>query len=210
MFKDRAEAGWQLADALKAYAGRPDTIVLGIPRGGVVLAAEAAEALGLPFDVIVVRKVGHPMNPEFAAGAVDPAGGVLVNPAADVSEEVVRTRAEAERREIERRLAAYRMDRPPLELAGKTALIVDDGIATGLTALKAVGYVRDQGAATVVMAAPVMSPDAARALSEVADDVVSLDIPRSFGAVGQFYADFPQVSDAEVVRVLAASPASKS
>ncbi|MBE0475957.1 MAG: phosphoribosyltransferase [Coriobacteriia bacterium] len=210
MFRDRLEAGRRLAEKLAGYRGMPDAVVLGIPRGGVVLAAEVAGALAAPLDVLVVRKVGHPLNPEFAAGAVDPDGGLLVNPFARVSEEEVRRIAERERAEIERRLAAYRAGRPPLELRGKTAILVDDGIATGLTALKAAGYARDQGAGRVVVAAAVMSREAREALAEVADEVVAVDVPEPFGAVGQFYREFPQVSDAEVVDILAGTPASRT
>jgi len=205
VWHDRIEAGKDLAEALvrRGYGGRKDTIVLGVPRGGVEVAAEVAEVLGAPLDVVVVRKVGAPGNPEFAAGAVDVDGNVYGNPSAGVSDEWLKKAAEPEHAEALRRLESYRGDRPPLDLAGRVVIIVDDGIATGLTAQAALRWLRRHGAAKTVLAAPAMAPDAVRRLETEADEVVALDTSPGFSAVGQFYASFPQLSDAEVTRLLA-------
>jgi predicted phosphoribosyltransferase len=203
LFRDRVDAGSRLAARLGHHADDPNALVLAIPRGAVVLGAEIARATGLPLDLVIVRKIGHPGNPEYAAGAVDPDGTVLENPASSVGEEYLRQEAERERFEIERRLAAYRGAAPALDVAGKTVILVDDGVATGLTALQAVRYLRRHGAAKIVLAVPVISEGAADLLSSELDELVALEIPTVFWAVGGFYVSFPQVSDAEVTRVLA-------
>jgi len=202
MFRDRVEAGRQLADRLSDYRNDARAIVLGVPRGGVVVAAEVARALGLPLDVLVVRKIGAPGNPEFAVGAVDERGNIVLNPMVQVPEEYVRGEAERQRAEIQRRLADFRQGRPPLDLAGKTAILTDDGIATGQTMLAAVASVRAGGAEKVVVAAPVVAPDSATRLRQTADDLVDISEPRFFAAVGEFYASFPQIEDDEVVTLL--------
>lgn len=204
MFADRVEAGRRLAEELAEHRGDAQAIVLGIPRGGVIVAAEVAGALGVPLDVLVVRKVGHPANPEYAAGAVDPDGSVILNPQAHVTEAQIATLAEEERVEAVRRLRLYREGREELRLEGRNAILVDDGIATGLTALKAVGYAKRHGAGRVIMAAPVMAPEAAAALGREADKVVAVEIRTDFAAVGQFYRYFPQTTDDEVRDALAA------
>jgi len=203
MFRNRSEAGRQLAELLRDYERAPDAVVLGLPRGGVVVAAEVARALSLPLDVVVAAKVGAPGNPEFAAGAVAPDGVVTPNERAGFGVEDISRASEEVHRLVEQRLEAFRAGRPPLVLAGQTAIVVDDGIATGLTMRAAVAYLRRQRAARVVVAAPVMARDAKRAFESLADEVVALEAPRDFWAVGQFYADFGQTPDAEVVRLLA-------
>ncbi len=203
VFRDRAEAGLLLAERLAGYAGDPDAVLLAIPRGAAVLAAEISRRTGLPLDLVVVRKIGHPDTPEYAVGAVDRDGAVLPNPAAGVSDEYLREQGERERLEIERRLVEYRGDVPEPVVAGKTVILVDDGVATGLTALKAVRYVRDRGAARVVLAVPVIAAGAAEMLETEIDELVALQIPSVFWAVGSFYVTFPQVSDAEVKHLLA-------
>lgn len=207
MWADRVEAGYDLARELarRGYGGRDDVVVLGIPRGGVEVAAEVARVLAAPLDVVVVRKIGMPTNPEFAAGAVDLDGRVLANPEAGASPEYLRTGGATQRVEAQRRAEAYRAGRPEPELAKRTAIVVDDGIATGLTAQAAVSYLRRQGATSVVLAVPVMAPQAAHDLGPLVDELVALEIPRGFYAVGAYYASFPQLSDAEVQELLRAA-----
>ena len=202
MFRDRTEAGRQLAQALAAYARDPSAVVLGVPRGGVVVAAEVATRLDLPLDVVIAAKVGAPGNPEFAAGAVAADGVVTPNERAGYSADDLEAGAAEARRLIEHRLAAFRGSRPAPELAERTVIVVDDGIATGLTARSAIEYLRRQGAKHVVLGVPVMPPDSARMLRKVADEVVALETPSMFWAVGQFYEHFGQTEDSEVVRLL--------
>ncbi|MBA4370117.1 MAG: phosphoribosyltransferase [Coriobacteriaceae bacterium] len=203
IFRDRVDAGRSLAALLGAYRDAPGTVVLGVPRGGVIVAAEAARELGLPLDVLVVRKIGHPGNPEYAVAAVDAAGHVLRG-REPVSEAYLEAEARAGQAEALRRERVYRGDAPPLDLAGRTALIVDDGVATGLTLRSAVDSARAHGAARVIVAVPVASREAARLLTEAADDFVAVDVPDFFQAVGTFYSVFGQTSDAEVVEALRA------
>lgn len=204
-FIDRVDAGRRLAGRLQHLRGE-DIVVLGLPRGGVPVAFEVARALGAPLDVIVVRKLGVPFQPELAMGAVGE-GDVLV-----MNESVVRMvhvseaeLAEIERRartELDRRAARFRRDRPRLPLTGRTAVLVDDGIATGATARAACQVAKAQGAARVVLAVPVCSPDTADRLRKEVDELVCLETPEWFFGVGQFYASFRQVPDEEVVDLL--------
>lgn len=202
MFRDRHHAGKLLAEALRDRIAGAGWVVLGLPRGGVVVGAEVARALGLPLDIIVTRKIGAPGNPEFAIGAVDADGVVTLGayPMADKS--YVERVAEAEKAEIARRLAAYRRGRPPFDPAGAHAIVVDDGLATGLTMISAVEYLKRHGAARIVVAVPVSPPETARLLRVRADEVVTLAEPRDFFAVGAFYDDFVQTDDAEVIALL--------
>jgi putative phosphoribosyl transferase len=200
MFEDRKEAGKRLAEALQGRLP-DDALVLAVPRGGVVVAAEVARALSLELDLVVVRKIGAPGNPEYAIGAVDEDGNVIAGRwGADSGD--MRQAAEAERGEIARRLAAYRGDRPRPRIAGRTVVVVDDGIATGMTLLAAVESLRRRGAARIVVAAPVAAPSAAHDIARSADEAVILETPPGFYAVGQFYRFFDQTSDAEVVALL--------
>jgi len=207
-FRDRREAGRRLADRLVGRAWQAP-VVLGMPRGGVVVAAEVAAALGAPLDVIVVRKLGCPWQPELAIGAIAEGGARVEN--RRVLEELAIRRAdleavaEAEGRELERRVARYRLGRQPASLADKTVILVDDGLATGATARAAVASIRARGAARVVLAVPVAPPDSVAELRRVADEVVALITPRDFFALGQFYADFAATSDDEVVTLLEAA-----
>ncbi len=206
IFRDRAEAGRLLgAELASRGVGTPDAppIVLAIPRGAVVIGAEVARALDAPMDVIVVRKVGAPGNPEFAIAAVDADGVTVGDPGRWATQEYAQAEAARQRDEITRREAAYRAGRPALDPRGATAVVVDDGVATGLTALAAIGWLRRHDAARVVFAAPVGAPDAISTLRGVADDVVVLEAPWGLGAVGAAYEDFRQVEDAEVVELLA-------
>ncbi len=205
MFTDREDAGRQLAKKLERYRGG-NGIVLALPRGGVVTGYEVAEALKLPLDIIAVRKIGHPSSPEYAIGAVDEKGTMILNEAETaaldqgwLSEEIGRQKKEAERRST-----VYREKRMPADLAGKTAIVVDDGIATGLTMRLAVRSVKAQKPETIIVAVPVAPPESLRALKEEgADDVIVLEPPEEFmGAVGAHYARFEQVEDEEVIRLL--------
>lgn len=207
MFRDREDAGRQLAQDLAEYRGDPDAIVLGIPRGGVVVAAEVARELGLPLDIAVAAKVGAPGNPEYAIGAVASDGEVTVNPGAGFSEAEVRRLAAPAHEKVRRYVAALREGRGPLAVAGRTVLLVDDGLATGLTARAAVGWLKRQGARSVVVAVPVAAPSSLDTMAGLADQVVAVDAPYGFGAVGQFYDRFGQTTDDEV-RAILSTPAS--
>jgi putative phosphoribosyl transferase len=204
-FGDRVEAGERLAEIL-AQRVQPPVIVLAIPRGGVIVGACVAERLGAPMDVVVPRKVGAPGNPELAVGAV--AEGVEAIDEAAVRRlglDMATVRAEAARQtaEVARRTAAYRHGRPPLELTGRTAVLVDDGVATGWTCAAAASYTRRAGANRVLVAVPVGPPGLAERLRPVVDQVVVLVTPDPYLNVGQVYERFPQVEDEEVLRCLA-------
>ena len=208
MFANRMEAGHMLAQALARYGmggEREDdrAIVLGIPRGGVVVAAEVAHALSLPLDVVVTTKVSSPMNPEFAVGAVAADGEVIENPSAGIPAEEVRRLAGPAHAKAQHELAVFRTGLLPLDLEGRTAIVVDDGLATGLTALAAVQYLRRVGADRVVLAVPVAPSDTLDALRPYVDELMALETPQGFSAVGQFYTTFGQTEDAEVIALLA-------
>jgi putative phosphoribosyl transferase len=204
LFQDRVDAGRQLSKKLLSFKGDPDLIVLGLPRGGVVVAAEVAQALQAPLDIVVPRKVGHPENPELAIGAISEEGERVFQDTflSLISEEYLRSEIEKEKKEAQRRLKVYRGDHPPLTLKNKTAILVDDGIATGATMRAGILSARRKGAQRVTVAAPVVAPDTLRVLRGEADDVVFLDAPESFGAVGMFYLSFEQTSDDEVIEIL--------
>ncbi|MBB3082808.1 phosphoribosyltransferase family protein [Geodermatophilus sabuli] len=208
-FLDRRDAGRRLARQLERLRGC-DVVVLGLPRGGVPVAFEVARALGAPLDVVVVRKLGVPMQPELAMGAVGEGGVTVVDQRvvalAGVGPDDVAHAEERERAELARRARRFRGDRPRVPLDGRTVVIVDDGIATGSTARAAGAVVRAQGAGRVVLAAPVCAPESARALAREFDEVVCLEVPRRFAAVGRFYDDFRPTDDEEVVELLGAPP----
>ncbi len=209
MFQNRTDAGRQLAARLVGYQ-RPQPLILALPRGGVPVAVEVAEALGADLDVLVVRKLGVPGNPEFAMGAVGEDGVTIVDHAVrrqvHVTPEQVDAIAAQQRKEIARRVETYRGGRDRLEIAGRNVIIVDDGLATGSTAAAAVGVVKHLGAAHVTLAVPVGSVQAVRWLGTMANDVICLQTPEPFYAVGQHFIDFTQVSDDQVVRILHAHP----
>jgi putative phosphoribosyl transferase len=204
-FADRVDAGRRLAAALE-HLRDEDVVVLGLPRGGVPVAAEVANALGKPLDVIVVRKLGTPGHEELGMGAIGEGGVRVLNDdivaTVGASADQVAAVEAAERAELDRRARRFRSDRPRLDLAGKTAVIVDDGIATGSTAIAALQVARALGAARTVLATPVAPHGIERRFAAHADDFVALDTPRWFSAVGQFYDDFDQTTDAEVVAAL--------
>ncbi len=206
LFVDRVAAGVALARELKRHSFQPPLFVLGLPRGGVPVAYEVARALNAPLDVMVVRKVGMPGQPELAIGAIS-TGNVVVRESGMAEEMPDFTTAfdrmvEGERRELERREQAYRPGLGPLELQGKTTILVDDGLATGATMLAAVRAARHFGAASIVVAAPVASPQAVDLVSAEADAVVILHIPAHLLSIGEWYECFDQVEDTEVLRLL--------
>src|ERR1700733_14986474 len=208
-FLDRADAGRRLAGLLASQltiergAG---TVVLGLPRGGVPVAYEIARALDAPLDVILVRKVGLPAQPELAMGAIGEDGVRVVNAdvveAEHVSDREFAAVEERERAELSRRAARYRAGHPRVPLTGKTAIVVDDGIATGSTARAACQVARAHGASWVVLAVPVAPQASLDALASSADEVLAAEVPEPFLAIGQWYQDFTQTSDAEVVELL--------
>ncbi len=203
------DAGRALARALVSFNGASDAIVLGLPRGGVPVAAEIAKALRLPLDVLVVRKLGLPWQPELAMGAVASGGAIVLNEDvlrhAEGREELVEQVRHRELAELERREREFRGTRPPLAVTGRTAIVVDDGLATGATMEAAVRALKALGAARVVVAVPVASAEARQRIAALADEIVCLETPRYFSAVGQWYSDFEQTSDSEVSRLLAAA-----
>jgi putative phosphoribosyl transferase len=205
LFKDRVDAGRQLAARLQHLAGR-QLVVLGLPRGGVPVAAEVADALGAPLDIIVVRKLGAPFQPEFALGALGEDGVRVLNPEAlglaGVTLDELSATEQRERQEIERRALRYRGGRERRALDGRVAVIVDDGIATGSTARAACQVARALGAAWVVLAVPVAPKGWEARIGAAADEKISVATPPAFFAIGQFYEDFAQTSDAEVVAYL--------
>lgn len=203
-FGDRVEAGRRLAEALEDLPDE-DVIVLGIPRGGVPAAAEVARARGWPLDVVIPRKVGAPGNPELGLGAIAPGVRVLDRVMIErlgVGEEYLEREIQAQEEEIRRRAEAYRRGREPADARGRIAVIVDDGVATGGTAAASLRWAREEGAAQTVLAVPVAAPESLRMLEKEADRIVCLLAPERFYAVGQWYADFGQTSDEEVVALL--------
>jgi predicted phosphoribosyltransferase len=203
-YRDRYAAGTALAACLDQYTRRADVVVLGLVRGGMPVAAAIADRLDRPLDALVVRKLGVPWAPEVAFGAVGP-GGVLVlnNDIADRLDPAAVTAVVArERVELDRRERRYRRGRPPVDLIACTALVVDDGLATGASARAAVVVARRIGAAKVVFAAPVGSTEAIRRLRQLADEIVCPLVPEQFGAVSRYYDEFGQVSDVEVMELL--------
>lgn len=204
-FTDRADAGRRLAQTLGFLRGG-DAVVLGLPRGGVPVAFEVAAGLGAPLDVIVVRKLGLPVQPELAMGAIGEGGILIVNDAvvrrALIPPAELAAAERRERQELERQARQFRDGRPRVDIGGRTAVVVDDGIATGSTARAACEVARAHGAARVIMAAPVGSPGSASALRGSCDEVHCLWTPASFSSVGEWYADFAAVPDAEVAALL--------
>jgi predicted phosphoribosyltransferase len=209
VFVDRRDAGRRLADKLTAYADRPDLVVLALPRGGVPVAAEVARALGAPLDVFVVRKLGAPGAEELAMGAVASGGVRVLNDdvvrGLGIASEVIDAVTAAEQRELVRRERVYRGDRPPPDVKGRTAILVDDGLATGASMLAAIAALRRLEPAHITVAVPTASRDTCEALRAHVDDVVCAITPEPFHAVGLWYEDFSQTSDDEVRGLLRAA-----
>jgi putative phosphoribosyl transferase len=210
-FRDRADAGRQLAEKLDAFAGRTDVIVLALPRGGVPIGYQVAKALNAPLDIFLVRKLGVPGHEEFAKGAIASGGVRVLNgqlvrqlPNAEALIEVVTQRETAE---LQRREREYRNGRPLLDVRGKTVILVDDGLATGSTMRAAVRALRKRDVAEIIVAVPVGAPEACAEFQDEVDEVVCLMMPRNFRAVGRFYQDFSQTTDNEVRELLARAAA---
>jgi putative phosphoribosyl transferase len=203
-FKNRVEAGRLLADALKTYAGQ-EGVVYPLPRGGVPLGVEISKALKMDLDLIIPRKIGHPYNPEYAIAAVGETGEPVVNQAEvdRVDQKWFQQEVDRQREESRRRREAYLHGRDPLPVEGKVAILVDDGIATGLTMKAAIQDARSRRPAKLVVAIPVVPADTARRLRDMVDDLVALDIDEYYlGAVGAYYDDFAQTTDEEVIALL--------
>lgn len=206
MFKDRIEAGTILAAALKAYKDKDDTIVIALPRGGVVVAYYVAQALNLPMDIIVARKIGMPNNPEAAIGAITVDGQEELDRGfikqVGITQDYIDLEIAKERKEAERRMTLYRGDRPALDLQNKTVLLVDDGVATGSTIRVAIKSAYVQGAKKVVIAVPVAPAEFVR---DTREDIICIKMPDDFIAVGGAYRNFEQVENDEVIRYMSAT-----
>ena len=208
-FRDRTEAGKKLAEALAKYSGQPG-VVYPLPRGGMALGVEIAQRLQMPIDLIIPRKVGHPSSPEYGIGAVIESGELVTNQEEIASVDPAWLKAEIarERGEARRRRQLYLGDRAPIPIAGKIAILVDDGIATGLTMEAAIGEARRRAPARLIVAIPVAPRETVDRLAPTVDEVVALDIPEDYlNAVGAYYDRFPQVTDAEVMALLQRSAA---
>lgn len=205
-FTDRAQAGRELAGALAGHVGDARPLVLALPRGGVPVAAEVASAVGGDLDIVVARKIGAPGQPEFGIGAVaedgEPVLDELTLADLGVTETELADTIRRERAEIERRTRTYRGGRPAPAVAGREVVLVDDGLATGVTARAALRWLRENGPRRVVLAVPTCSSQAERDLAGDADEIVCLHSPPYFYAVGQAYADFRQLADDDVIRLL--------
>lgn len=210
-FVDRSDAGKQLAEKLVEKYAQKGGVVYALPRGGVVLGVEIARRLQMPLDLIIARKIGHPHNPEYAVGAVTENGDLVRSPyeVGNIPEPWFQHQAAAEREEAQRRHQRYVGGRAPLPAADKVAILVDDGIATGLTMEAAIRALRRQRPEIIVVAVPVVPADTAAKLAREVDDVVALDVARDYlGAVGAYYDYFPQISDEEVIALLQAAGSS--
>jgi len=206
LFTNRQAAGTQLAAKLRQYYRGPNTLVIGLPRGGVVVAAAVAQALDLPLDIIVTRKIGAPDNKEFAIGAITEDGSQMLNrPLIDaygISERYIHEQILEQQTEAQRRLNRYRAKLPPLDLHHKTVLLIDDGLATGYTMQAAIVSAQKKGAKKIIVAVPVAPPDTVKDITQQVADVVTVATPDWFGAIGRFYEQFEQVSDEQVAEIL--------
>ena len=210
-FADRAEAGKMLAEALSEYAGKPDVLVLALPRGGVPVAYEIAEALNAPLDLWLVRKLGVPGREELAIGAIAGGGVRILNSEImrllDVDQASLDAVMAREQAELERRNTHYRQSRPPPDVQGKTIILVDDGLATGATMRAAIVSLRQARAARIVVVVPVGAASASEKIRKEADEFVCLYTPEPFYGVGRWYDDFSQTTDEEVLALLSSPPA---
>lgn len=207
LFRDRNEAGRKLADRLAAYANYPNAMVLALPRGGVPVAFEVAEALNLPLDIFVVRKLGLPGHEEFAIGAIASGGARVLNQdlihQLSLSAETIEHIVVCEQRELERRERIYRGQRPMLDVRDRTIIIVDDGLATGSSMRAAIAALRQKRPTKLIVAVPVGARETCSELEALADEAICLETPENFSAVGLWYNDFSQITDEEVIDLLA-------
>lgn len=205
-FKDRLEGGEKLVPKLSKYRNDPNALVIGLPRGGVVTAFAVAKGLNLPLDVVCPRKIGAPQNPELAIGAITETGEGIFDERIihllGVSNDYIRRTVEKEKLTAQKRLSLFRKNRPPLSVEGKTVILVDDGIATGATMKAAIKSAQAAGANAIVVAVPVAPPETADEIATLVDELVCLATPPLFEAVGQFYMDFSQTEDEQVVELL--------
>ena len=203
LFKNRVDAGQRLAEALIRYK-EEDLIVYALPRGGIVLGYEISKRLNAPLDLIITRKIGYPGNEECALCAVAEDGHMICDSSSVslIDSQWIQENAEKEMEEAKRRRLAYLKGRAPLAVTGKIALIVDDGVATGLTLMLAIQELRHNNPKKIIVAVPVSSPTAARKIQQEADELVALDTPANFCAVGAYYESFPQLTDDEVIRIM--------
>ncbi len=202
MFKDRYDAGEQLAEALRAYAGNKDVLLLAIPRGALQIGKVLHERLKAPLDIIVTKKISHPMSEEFAIGAVGPGGEFFVNPHSEASPQYIERERKRLESAVEEKYRRYRGDLPKPEVKGKIVILVDDGIATGSTMLAAIHVLRKQKPKRIVVAVPVGPPDTVALIAKEVDEMVCLSTPDYFYAIGQFYENFVQVEDEEAMEIL--------
>jgi putative phosphoribosyl transferase len=214
MFRDRKDAGTKLASRLLKYENNKDALVLALPRGGVVAGYEVALALGVPFDVLIVRKIGVPWQPELAAGALSETGSLVLNKLIvsgyRISKEFLEEEVSKQKEEIMRRIELYRMGKGIADLSGKIVILIDDGVATGATMKAAIETLREAKISKLVVALPVSPSDTADELRGVSDEFICLETHADFLAVGNYYQDFTQVSDGEVVDLLERSKKQKA
>lgn len=201
-FRNRQEAGKKLADRLMHYAGRSDVLVLALPRGGVPVGYEVARALDVPLDILLVRKLGVPGRPELAMGAIASGNSRVINEDVvqllGIDPRTIATVAAKEQKELERREKEYRGNRPPLEIAGHTVILVDDGLATGATMRAAVMAIRTMGPRSIIVAVPTAPPDTCAAFDSLVDETICITTPEPFVGVGLWYEEFTQTTDEEV------------
>lgn len=206
MFRDRRDAGLQLSQRLKYYKEQSEVLVLSLPRGGVVTGFEIARFLNVPLDVIIVRKLGFPGQPELAIGAVSETGTVLLNHSIiatfDIPDEYIRQEISRQKEEIARRIHLYRKGRGIEKLEGKVIILVDDGVATGATMKTAIATLREEKVNKLIVALPVAPPETADELKRLADEFICIEVPLYFPSVGTYYQDFSQVTDSEVIGIL--------
>ncbi len=192
-----------MAELLKQFKDAKETIIIALPRGGVVVGFEVAKELNLPLDIVVPRKIGAPGNPEFAIGAITESGEMILNEEVfGISESYLKSETEKERAEAERRLRLYRGSRLPLDLENKTVILIDDGLATGLTMRAAISSVKKMKAKKIIVAVPIAPPETVELIKKETDEIFYLEAPLLFGAVGAFYKEFGQTTDEEVIDLL--------
>lgn len=206
IFNDRREAGKKLAEKLTAYQNDKNSVVMGLIRGGIILADEIAQKLNLPLEIIIAKKLNPPRNEEYAIGAIAEGGGEIYNKEAitvsGLMDEYLMSETQLKNQEITRRANLYRGERKVMDVKGKTVILTDDGIATGSTMQAAIMSLKMAEVGKIIVAVPVSAADSLEIIKEKADEVVCLDAPEIFGAVGSFYKNFPQVEDAEVLEIL--------